>query len=146
MTTMTHDKAHHLEKRASFFRAVSAVTPVINEELDERTRHIIREELAKMGPAPQHPKKPSVKAKIAMLLPFLDSFSDEMAKIANLVPNAGAGTGSNAGTASTVSSSKSLIPKNTLNGVPKYTQVNPSSMGSPAQQHQPMLGPPAVRG
>jgi hypothetical protein len=125
-----------IEKRASFFRAISAVTPVVNEELDERTRHIIREELAKMQPAPL-PKKPSVKSKIAMLLPFLDSFSDEVLKIANLVPGVPG--------PSTVSSTKSLIPKASMKTTaPKYTQVNPPT-GSPAQQMQPVLGPPPVR-
>lgn len=139
MTNMTHDKAQFLEKRASFFRAVSAVTPVINEELDQRTRHIIREELAKMNPHPSVPKKPSVKSKIAALLPFLDGFSDEIQKIANLVPGV---TGP-----STVSSTKSLIPRAAMKASPsKYTQVNLSSPGSPGQQHQPVLGPPSVRG
>jgi hypothetical protein len=47
---------------------------------------------------------------------------------------------------STVSSSKSLIPRSTLKASPKYTQVNPSTPGSPAQQHQPVLGSPPVRG
>ena len=136
MTQMTHDKAQFLEKRASFFRAVSAVTPGINEELDERTRHIIREELAKMSP-PSPLKKPSVKSKIAMLLPFLDSFSDEIVKISNLVPNVPS--------PSTVSSTKSLIPRASMKTTaPKYTQVNPPS-GSPAQSTQPVLGPPPVR-
>lgn len=137
MTGMTNDTNKLMEKRASFFRAVSAVTPVINDELDERTRHIFREEFAKMSPAPSSPKKPSTKSKIAMLLPFLDSFSDELQKIANLAGVPGP---------STVSSSKSLIPKNTLKSAPKYTQVNSSTPGTPAQQHQPVLGAPPVRG
>lgn len=124
------------EKRASFFRAVSAVTPIVNDELDERTRHIIREELAKMNVQPSAPKKPSVKSKIASLLPFLDSFSDEVEKLANMVPGP-----------STVSSTKALIPRPSMRTTaPKYTQVNPSTPGSPAQQHQPVLGPPPVRG
>jgi hypothetical protein len=126
-----------LTKRASFFRAVSAVTPIVNEELDERTRHIIREELARMNPP--SPQKPSAKRKIAMLLPFLEGFSDELEKIANMasmIPGP-----------STVSSSKSLIPKPSIrSSAPKYTQVNPSTPGSPAQQQQPVLGPPPVRG
>jgi len=142
MTRMTHDRAYFLEKRASFFRAVSAVTPVINEELDERTRHIIREELAKMNvlTSPSAPKKPSVKSKVAMLLPFLDSFSDEIAKLAAMVPGVTA--------PSTVSSVKnSTVPRPSMKTTtPKYTKVNPSPMGVPAQQHQPVLGPPPVRG
>lgn len=140
MSFMAHDRTQYLEKRAGFFRAVSAVTPVINEELDERTRVIIREELAKMHPpTPQPPQKPSMKGKIAMLLPYLDSFSDEMAKLANLIPGVMG--------PSTVSSTKSLVPRAAMRASsPKYTQVNPSTSGSPAQHQQPVLGPPAVRG
>lgn len=138
MTTRQHDtKNNTLTKRASFFRAVSAVTPMVNEELDERTRHIIREELAKMGPLPS-PQKPSMKSKIAMLLPFLDSFSDEIHKIANLVPGVQG--------PSTVSSTKSLIPRNTLKATtPKYTQVNPTSVGGSSQQTPSPLSAPPVR-
>jgi hypothetical protein len=137
----TADPGGLAEKRAGFFRAVSAVTPIVNEELDERTRHIIREELAKMGPQAS-PQKPSMKSKMAsaVLLPFLDSFSDEIQKIANL--NSGAIQGP-----STVSSTKSLIPRNTLKTTtPKYTQVNPSSAGVSTQQSQQPLGAPPVRG
>jgi len=127
-----------LSKRASFFRAVSAVTPIVNEELDERTRHLIREEISKMNAQPSS-QKPSGKSKIAMLLPFLESFSDEVEKIANLVPGVRA--------PATVSTIKATIPRNTMKTTtPKYTQVNPSSTGSPAQLHQPVLGPPPVRG
>lgn len=127
-----------LSKRASFFRAVSAVTPIVNEELDERTRHLIREELSKMN-AQLSFQKPSGKSKIAVLLPFLESFSDEVEKIANLVSGVRA--------PATMSTIRSTIPRNTLKTTtPKYTQINPPSMGSPAQLHQPILGPPSVRG
>jgi len=136
MPGMTNDANKYLEKRASFFRAVSAVTPGINEELDERTRRIFHEEYLKMHPS--SPKKPSTKGthKLASVLPFLDSFFSET-KLANM-----AGVSA----PSTVSSSKSLIPRSTLKASPKYTQVNPSTPGSPAQQHQPVLGSPPVRG
>ncbi len=112
---MIHDDTYFLEKRASFFRAMSAVTPVINDELDERTRHLIKEELSKMNIKPSSDKR---KYKLAMLVPG----------------------------PSTISSSKSLIPRPSMRSTaPKYTQVNPSTQATPAQQYQPVLSAPSVR-
>ena len=137
MTQWPHDESNWLSKRASFFRAVSAVTPYVNEELDERTRNIVREELANIQTSPT--QKPRTKSNIAHLLPLLGSFSEELHKLANMVPGVPG--------PATVSSTKSLIPRPSLKTTAtKYTQVNPPSPGSPAQQHHPVLGPPPVRG
>ncbi len=137
---LTAERISFLEKRASFFRAVSAVTPIVNEELDDRTKMIVRNELKELGLVPplphqnNHPKFQS-KSKLASLLP---SFYQELDKLANLLPVATK--------PSTPGSLKATSAKSIRSTIPKYTQVNPSTSGSPAQQNQPLLGPPPVRG
>jgi hypothetical protein len=83
-------------------------------------------------------KKSSGKDKSAqLLLPFLESFSDELSKIANAMM----------GSPSTVGEITSTVPKNTMKmTTPKYTKVNPDGPASPAQSYQPVLSPPPVRG
>jgi hypothetical protein len=84
----------------------------------------------------QYKKESSGKSKSAShLLPFLDSFSDELEKIAiTMGPT-------------TMGDIKQTIPRIGIKPTaPKYTKINPDGPGSQVQQHQPVLSPPAVRG
>ena len=131
--------AGNLGKEAGLLRFLR---PGLAPPIDDYTRAIVREELAKTQPQVEEPKKLSPKIKTARLssvLSLVDSFSDELQKIANLPPMTGAPT--------TVSQVRGMIPKNTLKSTtPKYTQINAGMGGSPVQSHQPVLSPPAVRG
>jgi hypothetical protein len=112
--------------------------------IDQYTREIVREEIAKAQsnkPAKmESPIKDKIKmAGISSVLSLIDGFSDELQKIANMPPISGAPT--------TVNQVQGMVPKNTLkNNTPKYTQINAGMGGSPVQSHQPVLSPPPVRG
>ena len=72
------------------------------------------------------------------LAPFLNGFTDELTKIANLSGTSGSPT--------TLSEVKSTIPKNTLKTSGTYSKVHSDMSESPVANHQPVLGPPPVRG
>jgi hypothetical protein len=120
-------------KKAGLFKILK---PAVSNPLDEYTRNIVKEEIAKMNK-----EKASTKHKIASVafLHLVESFSDELEKIA-LFKNAGVATVS--GKATTSSMLRAVAP----NSIPKVTQVNTAQMPSPVQNLQPQLGAPPVRG
>jgi hypothetical protein len=127
--------------KEAFFRVIN---PIVTQEHDDRLRQIIREELTRTT---QEPQQPSPKAKSASLIeyPFplalIDGFSDYLQKTAQL-------TLASVAPKPTISSQVTArMPRNTLSAkTPQYSQVNPASTPGPAQTHQPVLGPPPVRG
>ncbi len=128
-----------MKKSASLFRAVA---PIVTQDQDDRFRQIIREELSR-NQAPAQPKQPSVKSKLASAFPFgfIEGFSDELEKLAQLT------LGSVAPKPTVSSKITSSIPRNTMSAsTPRYSQINSAPQPGPAQMHQPVLNPPPVRG
>lgn len=138
------NKASGGEKRAGLFRAIA---PVLNQEQDDRMRQIIREELhnAKFNthmPTSSHKMK-SACIEYPLSSALVNGFSDELQKI----KSAQLAMSNLAAKPTTISKITSAVPRNTLSAsTPRYSQVNPASTPGPAQQHQPVLSPPAVRG
>lgn len=128
--------------KEAFLRAIH---PLITKDQDDRLRQIIREELSRTPP--QEPQQPSLKSKVASLIeyPFslalIGGFSDYLQKTAQL-------TLASVAPKPTISSQVTArMPRNTLSAkTPQYSQVNAASAPGPAQTHQPVLGPPPVRG
>lgn len=126
--------------KEAFFRVLH---PMVTQEQDDRFRQIIREELSrKPSPEPQ----PSSKPKVAGIeFPFhpalLEGFSDYLQKTSQM-------TLASVAPKPTISSQVTArMPRNTLSAkTPQYSQVNQASTPGPAQTHQPVLGPPPVRG
>lgn len=88
-------------------------------------------------------------ARLEHLAPFVDSFSDELHKIANLgnglpMPLPGMTDSDNKAQVGTI---KSTAPKDTTKpgSSPKYTKVNAGTSVSQIAQHQPVLAAPPVR-
>lgn len=136
--------------------AQSFMTPLI----EDTTRKIVREEMARsfapIEPLPRPPKhkKSPPKVKTASILGLVDGFSNELEKISRrdfLTSRMGsfydelekiANFTRSAGMPATPSAVKSL-PHRTPGPA---AQINESRLSSPVQAHQPVLGPPPVRG
>ncbi len=89
------------------------------------------------------------KEKAAYLAPFMDAFTDELTKIANLgsqaaAPSAGMSDSDNTAQLGTI---KSTSPKDLSKPgkTPTYSKVNSGTSTSPIAQHQPVLAAPPVR-
>lgn len=125
--------------KEAFFRILH---PIVNQENDDRLRHIIREELSRASPQESKPllKKASLLGS-PLPLAMIGGFSDYLQKTAQL-------TLSNVAPKPTISTQvTSRMPRNTLSAkTPQYSQVNPASTPGPAQTLQPVLSPPPVRG
>lgn len=131
-------------KEAGLFRAFA---PIVSKEQDERMRQIVREEIRNANLS-THNQQSSHKMKTAYIdyplsTTLFNGFSNELLKIkaAQLAMNPIAPK------PTTVSKITSQVPRNTMNpATPRYSQVNPAPMPGPAQQSQPVLSPPPVRG
>lgn len=125
--------------KEAFFRILK---PIVNQENDDRLRHIIREELSRTSPQESKPllKKASLLGS-PLPLAMIGGFSDYLQKTAQL-------TLSSVAPKPTISTQvTSRMPRNTLSAkTPQYSQVNPASTPGPAQTLQPVLSPPPVRG
>jgi len=131
-----------LEKDAGLLNLYkSNLAPALSP--DDHIRSIIREEMH----TKQSPKKPHHEhhklATIGYPFPFgfLEGFSDELCKIAQM-------SLSNVAPKPAVSSQiTSKMPRISASvKTPKYTQVNGPGSPGPEAMHQPVLGPPPVRG
>lgn len=123
---------------ASLFH--QALPPVVG---DDKVRAIVREEMAKSHENNSHHHQSSMKSKVATVFPFgfLEGFSDELVKIAQLT------LGSVAPKPTVSSQVTAKMPRlSTSAKTPNYSQVNPVSQAGPAPMSQPVLSPPPVRG
>ena len=136
-----------LEKSGYAANAGHLLTPILGLELFVDAKTLVKEELEKLQETPP-PQKPSMKRKTAGIfsLRFIESFSDELQKIAEA--KSGILKKANAPMSPTVPSQvRSAVPRNRINSsLPNYSQVHSAPEPSPVQRHQPVLSPPPVRG